>query len=141
MSRPATIRATRSLFVQSRPLTTGRALHIRSLARPSIIPVSVTGPRLLDNARHLSVTSSKKIDLTGDGDKDTPKESEPHDDPKVPASLSEEEYHQVADTYLNTLVEELEKMHENGHIKDVEYSVSACGRVSMPINLIMATLH
>lgn len=40
-----------------------------------------------------------------------------------PASISDEEYHELADGFIETLVAELEGMQESGDEVDVEYSV------------------
>jgi frataxin len=61
-----------------------------------------------------------------------PREAEEHDAAAAPAELDIEEYHQVADHYLEKLVSLLEAKQETDGKIDVEYSV--CD--SLNINMI-----
>lgn len=53
-----------------------------------------------------------------------PKESEPHEQPTQAAELTNDEFHKLADAYLEELLQRVEKMQESEEGMDVEYSVS-----------------
>lgn len=61
-----------------------------------------------------------------------PKESEAHNLSNEPAPLTTDEFHVVADHYLDELVNRLEDMQESTEGLELDYSVSACGRVRSP---------
>lgn len=50
------------------------------------------------------------------------------DSSAVPAQLSEEEYHAVADEYMNTVHEKAEQLQESREDVEVDYSVGHAGR-------------
>jgi frataxin len=52
-----------------------------------------------------------------------PPESEPQDHVTQPTDISYEEYHRLADLYLEELLQKVEKMQEGSEGVDVEYSV------------------
>lgn len=52
-----------------------------------------------------------------------PKESEPHEQPSQAVDLTHDEFHKLADTYLEDLLQRVEKMQETEEGMDVEYSV------------------
>lgn len=58
-----------------------------------------------------------------DAENPKPRESEGVEDPKVATELSTEEYNQLADAYLEELVNKLEGEAEKNPALDVEYSV------------------
>lgn len=58
-----------------------------------------------------------------DTDSPTPKESEPHDQPKQATTISEDEFHKLADAYLEEVLARVEKMQEAEEGIDIEYSV------------------
>lgn len=131
MSRPASLRALR-LQLQRTNLTTSirrQSFHIRSV-RPQTPRHQATALPRLTVIRDFHKSRAVCIDVTEDADKDTLKESEPHDTPDNPTPISEDDFHERADTFLETLLEKLEGMHEQGGIiSDVEYSVSTDGRM------------
>ncbi|KAF2093243.1 Frataxin [Rhizodiscina lignyota] len=51
-----------------------------------------------------------------------PKESEPHEQDVQPADITYEEFHSLADAYLEELLQRVEKMQEGNEGIDVEYS-------------------
>lgn len=52
-----------------------------------------------------------------------PKQSEDHEHPTVPTDIPTTEFHELADDYLNELVERLEEAQEKNPDIEVEYSV------------------
>jgi hypothetical protein len=60
-----------------------------------------------------------------DAENPKPKQSEDIEDPKVPTEISINEYHRLADEYLEDLVTKLEAEAEKNPKMEVEYSVHA----------------
>jgi frataxin len=58
-----------------------------------------------------------------DAENPAPPKTEETELPSVPTSISEEEYHEHADAYLNDLVERLEEAQEKDPQIEVDYSV------------------
>jgi frataxin len=56
-----------------------------------------------------------------------PREAEEHDQPKIATELGFEEYHQLADQYLERLLVKLEQKQEEKAEFDAEYAVSCDG--------------
>lgn len=76
--------------------------------------------------RYFRESKATLIDILPDADKqdgDT-KESEPHYDISEPTPLTNEDYHQKADQFLETVFEQLQAAEETGQFIDVEFSVS-----------------
>ena len=61
--------------------------------------------------------------LTPDSEDPQPKEAEEHDTPDVPTQISNEQYHELSDIYMNNMVAKLEQLQEARDDVDVEYSV------------------
>ena len=77
------------------------------------------------SSRFLSTTSVSRIGLQPDTSDPKPKERESSDTASSTSKVevSEERYHQLSDSYLNTLLEKLEALQEEREDVDVEYSV------------------
>jgi len=58
-----------------------------------------------------------------DAENPAPKESEDQEQPTTPTQITTEEFHELADMYLNELVERLEEAQEKDPLIEVEYSV------------------
>jgi frataxin len=58
-----------------------------------------------------------------DAENPQPKDSEPNEEATAAANISYEEYHQLADYYLEELVAKLEEMQETRSDLEVEYAV------------------
>jgi len=58
-----------------------------------------------------------------DAENPAPPKNEETEQPTTPSQISEEEFHERADAYLNELVERLEEAQENDPQIEVEYSV------------------
>jgi len=52
-----------------------------------------------------------------------PPNAEPHDDASKAAEISDEEFHEHADRYLEALVAKVEEMQESREDLDIEYAV------------------
>ena len=103
-----------------------RTVSIRNVPRPQ--------PALLPSARTFSSCRSARIGLTPESDdpKPTSPQASHTSSGTEPASISDAEYHEISDQYMNTLQLVLEEAADKDHSKglEVEYSVST--RVSAP---------
>jgi frataxin len=63
-----------------------------------------------------------------------PRQAEEHDTPTAAAELGFEEYHHLADQYLERLLGRLEAKQEERPDIDAEYSVSLYTRYWMPLS-------
>ena len=61
--------------------------------------------------------------LSPDSEDPKPKEAEPHVVDAAPVELSNEEYNQLSDDYMDSIVNKLEELQEEREDVDVEYSV------------------
>ncbi len=117
MAAPGFLRIARAVRL---PVSSRRLAHApvpRLGARRVVLGpmMAVTQP-----AKHMSTTASRRL-IVPDGQ---PKESV--ETPKVvqtPANITEAEYHQVADSYLDRLLAHLEKLQDKREDVDVEYVV------------------
>jgi frataxin len=74
----------------------------------------------------LSTTSYVSKGISPETDNPQPKEPESSGGaPSAPTEISMEEYHQVADKCMDTIVAKLEQLQEAREDVDVEYSVSS----------------
>jgi frataxin len=112
-------RALSRLYKPSQRLPT-----LQPLGRPSIRSI-VSRP--LFTSRTLSFSATYKLGLSpGSSDPPAPKtEASPEaNDEGTVAELGVEQYHEIADTYLNNLLAALEEKAETSPDIEVEYSVS-----------------
>jgi frataxin len=99
-----------------------RPSSLRSVTRTTLISTTRIGVPVTQ--RHLSTTQYRSRGLSPDST--DPKPPNPESSPSLaaePASLSDSEYHEIADQYLNNLVLALEEKAESSEGLEVEYSV------------------
>lgn len=130
MSRPASttalrlnkllLRPTRNLASSLRSPPSDRAssaARLRAITASHSLPVTTRRP--------FSTTRQLTKGLSPESAEPAPKEAETaaYESPSAPAEISVEEYHELADAYLDTLMEKLEALQEEREEVDVEYSV------------------
>lgn len=124
-----TLRATRQILPSSHRLSsvaTRRPLSILLSIRTAIPGPRVSILRVQANnavfARSFSASRPNNKGLSPESENPPAKEAE--DEPVAsPAEISTETYHELADDYMNALVEKLEQMQEETEEVDCEYSV------------------
>ncbi|KAF3765759.1 Frataxin [Cryphonectria parasitica EP155] len=90
-----------------------------SLSRASSV---VTRGLRLSTTRFLSATSSRPKGILPDTDDPEPPNVLDHAIKPVPAELSDEDYHDLADEYLEAIQDRLEEVAEANDQVDIEYS-------------------
>jgi frataxin len=79
--------------------------------------------------RPFSSTPVASKGLSPDSEDPHPKEAESSTVAAKPADLTNEEYHELADAYMDAMVEKMEQMQEERDEVDVEYSVCSLLRL------------
>lgn len=74
------------------------------------------------NRRPFSSSTAALKGLSPESENPQPKEAEPHAAAKAPAQLSKEEYDELSDAYMDSLLAKMESMAEEQGDVDVEYS-------------------
>jgi frataxin len=138
MTRTAISKLVRSSSQSLRPLVSrSSSTTIRSsILRPAVLPITSHGFRgsSIQAPRFFSTTRPSLKGLSPETDNPQPKESESHVTASGPAEITIEQFHEVADEYLNALIEKLEQLQEETEEVDVEYSVCASSlRCSVPL--------
>lgn len=80
-------------------------------------------PSFITRSRFLSISSSQNKGILPDSDNPAPPNVQDDDVKPLPADLTEAEYHQVADDYLEVIFAELEKLADKNESIEVEFSV------------------
>jgi frataxin len=129
MTRNALSKIVRSSRQSIRPLAArssstaigGSVLHRAALpiSNQSIWTTSIQAPRFF------STTRPFLKGLSPETENPQPKEAEAHGTVAGPADITIEKYNEIADEYLNALIEKLEELQEETEEVDVEYSVCA----------------
>jgi len=137
MTRSAISKLVRSSSRSIRPLasrSTSTAIRT-SLLRPAILPIATQGYGAISvqGPRCLSTTRPYLKGLSPETENPQPKEAESHATPSAPSDITIEQYHEVADDYLNALVEKLEQLQEETEEVDVEYTAGVL-TLSFPPN-------
>jgi frataxin len=89
--------------------------------------VAVSTQRVPAGARSISSTTSRQISILPDGNKepankaDEPAKTVNH----APTEITEAQYHQLADEYLEAILNKFEELQDNREDVDVEYSVTS----------------
>jgi frataxin len=100
-----------------------RSFPIRQFIIPPLVrplhPVSSYAPA----SRAFSTSKPSFKGLSPESENPTPKEAESHNPNAGPADISIEKFHDLADEYMNALVEKLEQLQEEDDDVDCEYSV------------------
>lgn len=120
MSRSSLIKLTRVAH---------RGLQMRAASANAyrlIRPTLLTTPgfklqNVVSSPRFVSSSSDRKKHITPDGEAAAP-EAAP-EVVRTPAVITDAEYHEVADAYMERLLTHLEKLEEESTEMDVEYSV------------------
>lgn len=123
MTRSAVFKLVRSA---ARQLSKPRSISTGSspLGRSSLSIVSRPAASLsIRGCKAFSTTSAAFKGLSPESEDPQPKEAEGHDNVAKPAELTAEQYHELADAYMDTLVERMEQLQEESDQVDVEYSV------------------
>lgn len=110
----------------SRPMTRSSTISTQ-LTRQTPSPIrQASRITFITTRRSFGTTRTCYKGLTPETDNPQPKVAEPNTTASSvsPIELSEAEYHELSDSYLNTLVEQLEELQEAREDVDVEYSVS-----------------
>lgn len=96
-----------------------------------VFKASANGIKIVaTQSRAFTATSGAFKGIMPETDSPATKEVEPEARVTAPTELSNEEYNEAADTYINQLVATLEELQEARGDVDVEYSVSPCGKAS-----------
>ncbi|KAG4442134.1 hypothetical protein IFR05_002347 [Cadophora sp. M221] len=115
-----------------------RSTALRTATAHPLRPISLTVPSILQTchkpftnaslspARAFSTSRPAFKGLSPESADPAPKESEPEayepTSSSAPADISNEEYHELSDAYLNAVIEKLEQLQEDSEEVDVEYS-------------------
>jgi len=109
---------------------------IRSpLLCPAVLPITTQGfqSSSIQSPRFFSTTRPSFKGLSPETENPEPKESESHVTASGPAEITTEQFHEIADEYLNALIEKLEELQEETEEVDVEYSAGVL-TLSFPPN-------
>lgn len=107
--RPFSSKPTSSLFHQ-----------IPKSVRPSL---QFKAETVSNQIRPFSISLTAQKGLSPDSEDPKPKEAEPHAIDAAPVELSNEQYNQLSDDYIDAIVSKLEELQEEREDVDVEYSV------------------
>ncbi|KAH8759898.1 hypothetical protein F5883DRAFT_142094 [Diaporthe sp. PMI_573] len=121
MTRQSLSRATGLVGRGIRTSTTRTALFAprRAVAAPTNRTLL---PFLKTRSRFLSTTSSQTRGILPDSDNPAPPNVQDDDVKPMPAHLTDAEYHEVADSYLEVILSELETLADKNEAIEVEYS-------------------
>lgn len=75
------------------------------------------------SCRLFSVTPAASKGLSPESEDPHPKQAESNTTGAQPAALTSEQYHELADAYMDSMVEKMEQLQEERDDVDVEYSV------------------
>ena len=107
LSTPSLTIARSSLTRQPRPSLLSRVFYLSSV----------------HTYRSFSTTPAASKGLSPESEDPAPKEPESHIKAAQPAELTEQEYHELANMYIDSLVQRMEQLQEESDEVDVEYSV------------------
>lgn len=91
-----------------------------AIAAPAARALSL---RTMTESRFLSTTASQKRGILPDSDDPAPPNVQDDGVKAVPADLTDAEYHDVSDQYLEVILSELETLADKNESIEVEYSV------------------
>ncbi|KUI67547.1 hypothetical protein VM1G_03611 [Cytospora mali] len=122
MTRQSLSRAT-GILARGLRTSTATIGATRSAPRPAlpILSQAVLLP-VAARSRFLSTTSSRHKGILPDSDDPTPPNVQDHDIKPVPAELTDGEYHELADEYLEVVLAQLESIADKNESVEVEYS-------------------
>ena len=123
MTRNAVFKLVR---VATRPFSAPSSTIPRSsLIRKSRLSI-ISRPVLtasIQACRSFSTTPTASKGLSPESEDPAPKEAESNIKTAQPAELTNEQYHELADAYMDSMVERMEQLQEEKDEVDVEYSV------------------
>ncbi|KAH8804002.1 Frataxin-like domain-containing protein [Hyaloscypha sp. PMI_1271] len=128
-----------SMSIRPRPSRSSFTAIRASMCRPAVVPISAHVPRASSSQapRFFSTTrpSLKGLSPDTDNPQPTPREAESNvsESASGPANITIEQFHELADTYLELLIEKLEMLQEETEEVDVEYSAGVL-TLSFPPN-------
>lgn len=122
--------------LRSSSLSASRLAPRRS---PTVFSPNVAVASLFPRSRYFSNTTALSKGILPDSDDPAPPNVQPSAVKAVPAELSDEEYHTLADEYMDTICSRLEEIAEKNAEVDVEYSVSSVP--SIPIEMLLQGSH
>lgn len=92
----------------------------------------------VSQSRFLSFTTRQAKGILPDSDNPAPPNVQDHAVKPVPAELSDQEYHDLAEDFLHAIQDRLEEVAEKNDQVDVEYSVCSIPRLSQSCFLCSA---
>ncbi|ROW06479.1 hypothetical protein VMCG_04230 [Cytospora schulzeri] len=124
MTKQSLSRATGLLSRGLRTSTTSNTTGaIRSAPRRALpVPSRAVLNPLAARSRFLSTTSSQNKGILPDSSDPSPPNVQNHNPKPVPAELTDTEYHELADEYLEIVLAQVEAIAENNEAVEVEYS-------------------
>lgn len=122
MTRQSLSRATGLVGRGVRASTTRPALFAPRLAVAAPTARALL-PSFTSKSRFLSTTASQHRGILPDSDNPTPPNVQDDGIKAIPADLTDAEYHEVSDTYLEVILSELETLADKNESIEVEYSV------------------
>jgi len=93
----------------------------------------LTSSASLDLLRNFTSSPYTYKGLSPETEDPQPKEVEDHDQIKVPTEISNEEYHELSEKYMDHMVEKLEELQEAREDVEVEYSAGVLTLTFPPI--------
>lgn len=126
-----------------------RALRCSSLGKARLAPrrsTAVFSPNAVAalsfslRSRFLSTTPAFSKGILPDSDDPAPPNVQPSGVKAVPAELSDDEYHVLADDYMDTIYSRLEDVAEKNSEVDVEYSVRSALALALPCSYLSLSL-
>jgi len=137
MARAAISKLLRSSSRHIRPSAARSSLTATrtSFLRPAVLPIAPRACRASSIAapRSFSTTRPSPKGLSPETDNPQPSEPESHVTASGPADITTEQFHEVADQYLEALIAKLEELQEETEEVDVEYSAGVL-TLSFPPN-------
>jgi frataxin len=119
-------RASRNARTSTTIPTSTRSFPIRQFIIPPLVRPLRPISSYVTASRAFSTSKPSFKGLSPESENPTPKEAEPHNATAGPADLSIEKFHDLADEYMNALIEKLEQLQEEDEDVDCEYSVCPC---------------
>jgi frataxin len=116
-------RASRNAGTSTTIPTSTRSFPIRQFTIPPLVRPLRPVSSYVSTSRAFSTSKPSFKGLSPESENPTPKEAESHNPTAGPADISIEKFHDLADEYMNALIEKLEQLQEEDEDVDCEYSV------------------
>ncbi|KAB8300981.1 hypothetical protein EYC80_002905 [Monilinia laxa] len=108
--------------------STSRKLLVRSRAFPTIRSGAV-----YQTFRPIATSNKLSKGISPESENPQPKVSESNAEPKQAAELTQSQYNELSDEYMDTIVEKLEELQEEREDVDVEYSAGVLTLTFPPV--------